>query len=218
MCANYAPTSPERLRATFGVAPERTDYVGDAYPGHLAPIIVGGPQGRRAGLAVFGLIPPWSRDGKNYRQCYNARAETVAEKPSFRHAWHSRHWCVVPADAFFEPSYETGKAVRWRIEAVASEPLAIAGIWDRWKAPGGETVVSFSMLTINADGHALMSRFHAPGDEKRTVVLLAPDQIDAWLRASPEQAVSLLQPFEAQRMRSAAAPRAQARKAASDAI
>ena len=65
-------------------------------------------------LAVFGLIPPWSRDGKNFRQCYNARVETVGEKPSFRQSWKQRHWCVIPADAFFEPSYETSRVPLYR--------------------------------------------------------------------------------------------------------
>ncbi|MEK9719665.1 MAG: SOS response-associated peptidase family protein [Quisquiliibacterium sp.] len=174
MCANYAPSSPDRLRSAFGVEPHRTDYVSDAYPGHVAPMILGVGSARRAELAVFGLIPPWSRDGLNYRQCYNARCETVAQKPSFRHAWKQAQWCVVPADAFYEPCYETGKAVRWRIESADGAPLAIAGIHEQWRAPGGQTVQSFSMLTINADAHPGMYRGQAPGAEKRAVVRLAP--------------------------------------------
>ena len=208
MCANYAPTRPDRLLAVFGVSPARDDYVEDAYPGHVTPIIVAGDTARRAELAVFGLIPPWSRDGRNFRQCYNARAETVAEKPSFRHAWKTRQWCVVPADAIYEPSYETGRAVRWRLAGAQGEPLAIAGLWERWRAPNGESVASFSMLTINADGHPLMSRFHAPGDEKRSVVLLEAAQIDDWLAADPQQAVAMLRLFDERTLRSAAAPRA----------
>lgn len=207
MCANYAPTRPERLRENFGVAPYRDDFVDDAYPGHLAPVIIGDGVRRQAELAVFGLIPPWSRDGKNFRQCYNARTETVADKPSFRHAWKARQWCVVPADAFFEPSYETGKAVRWRIESADGAPLAIAGIWEHWRAPGGELVGSFSMLTINADAHPVMNRFHAPGDEKRSVVLLEPDQIDAWLAADHDRAQELLTSFDPARVRAISAPR-----------
>jgi len=207
MCANYAPTRPERLREFFGVVPYREDYVEDAYPGHVAPMIVGAGAERRAELAVFGLIPPWSRDGKNFRQCYNARAETVAEKPSFRHAWKARQWCVVPADAFYEPSYETGKAVRWRIEDAAGAPLAIAGIWEQWRAPGGEAVASFSMLTINADAHPVMNRFHAPGDEKRSVVLLDPRRVDAWLGASESEARALMADFAPERVRTFSAPR-----------
>ncbi len=207
MCANYAPTSPDRLRAVFGVAPYRTDYVADAYPGHVAPMILGVGSARRAELAVFGLIPPWSRDGLNYRQCYNARSETVAEKPSFRDAWKRAQWCVVPADAVYEPCYETGKAVRWRIESADGAPLAIAGIHQQWRAPGGDIVQSFSMLTINADAHPVMNRFHAPGDEKRSVVLLEPDAIDAWLAADHDQARALLRAFDPSRVRTFSAPR-----------
>lgn len=207
MCANYAPTRPDRLRAVFGVSPEREDYVEDGYPGHVAPIIIGAGPARHAELAVFGLIPPWSRDGKNFRQCYNARSESVADKPSFRHAWRTRQWCVVPADAFYEPNYETGKAVRWRIEPAGDEPLAIAGIWERWRAPTGQWTTSFSMLTINADAHPLMSRFHAPGDEKRSVVLLEPARIDDWLGADLEQAPRMLRAFDPDIARCVAAPR-----------
>jgi len=207
MCANYLPTRPGRLREHFGVEVFREDYVEDAYPGHVTPMIVATAGRRHAELAVFGLIPPWSRDGRNFRQCYNARVETVAAKPSFRHAWRARQWCVVPADAFYEPSYESGEAVRWRIEGAGGEPLAIAGIWERWRAPGGETVASFSMLTVNADAHPVMRRFHAPGDEKRSVVLLEPARIDEWLAAGEDEARAMLLPFAPQRVRTVCAPR-----------
>ena len=201
MCTQYTPTRTDRLTTTWGVAPHRDDYVKDAFPGYLAPILRREPllpQGSvlRADLAVFGLIPDWSRDGKNFRHCYNARSETVAEKPSFRHAWRNRQWCVIPADAFFEPNYESGKAVRWRIECADGAPMAIAGIWEHWRAVNGETVASFSMLTINADAHPVMNRFHAPGDEKRSVVLLDPDRVHDWLGASHEQARELMAAFE----------------------
>jgi putative SOS response-associated peptidase YedK len=156
---------------------------------------------------VFGLIPPWSRDGKNFRQCYNARVETVGEKPSFRQSWKQRHWCVIPADAFFEPSYETGKPVRWRIASADESPLAIAGIWEQWREPEGRSVISFSMLTINADAHPVMSRFHAPGDEKRSVVLLTPEQITPWLDASHDEARAMLRLFAPERTTTAVAPR-----------
>lgn len=207
MCANYAPTHRDRLLRFFGVAPVRDDYVDDAYPGHVGPVIRGGDDGRRADLAVFGLIPPWSRDGKNFRSCYNARSETVADKPSFRNAWQRRQWCVIPADAFYEPRYDEGKAVRWRIAGADGRPLAIAGIWERWRSPGGEPVMSCSMLTINADGHPVMGRFHPPGDERRSVVLLEEARIDDWLGASEAQARDMLVPFDPARVTTAPDPR-----------
>jgi len=212
MCANYMPARPERLLRDFGVSVARADWEADAYPGHVAPIVMKAPGGepgaRTARLAVFGLIPPWSRDGRDFRRCYNARSETVADKPSFRHAWHARRWCVVPAEAFFEPRYEEGRAVRWRIASADGSPLAIAGMWEAWRSPAGEVVGSFTMLTIAADGHPVMTAFHAPGDEKRSVVLLEPEAIDAWLGADQAQARALLVPFAPDRVRCVADPRA----------
>ncbi len=207
MCANYAPTRSDRLLAEFGVRVLRDDYVDDCYPGHVAPFLRSDGGALRADLGVFGMIPSWSRDGKNFRQCYNARAETVAEKPSFRHAWRQHQRCVVPADAFYEPSYESGKAVRWRIEAGDGRPLRIAGLWEHWRAPSGESVLSFTLLTINADAHAVMSRFHAPGDEKRSVVLLDAHGSDAWLDPRNDAAAGLLGLFEPSAVHTIASPR-----------
>jgi putative SOS response-associated peptidase YedK len=73
----------------------------------------------------------------------------------------------LPANSFFESSYETGKAVRWEIMNAGGEPLGIAGIWEhRQDGPNGLPLLSFSMLSVNADGHPLMQRFHRPTDEK----------------------------------------------------
>jgi putative SOS response-associated peptidase YedK len=96
-------------------------------------------------------------------------------------------------DNFFEPSYESGKAVRWKIALASGDPFGIACLWDRWTDPAsGERVVSFSMLTVNADAHPVMQQFHKPGDEKRTPVVIAPALHDAWLSADVSQAAELM--------------------------
>lgn len=120
-------------------------------------------------------------DYKISPQTYNTRTETVASKPSFRSAWKRKQFCIIPATNFFEPNYETGKPVRWRIERADGGPVAIAGIWEYRPA---DQLLSFSMLTINADGHPLMQRFHKPDDEKRMVMILDPDQYQGWLDGS----------------------------------
>ena len=71
--------------------------------------------------------------------------------------------------------------MRWRIERADGGPVAIAGIWECRPA---DQLLSFSMLTINADGHPLMQRFHKPDDEKRMVMILDPDQYQDWLDGS----------------------------------
>ncbi|MDO8065268.1 MULTISPECIES: SOS response-associated peptidase family protein [unclassified Janthinobacterium] len=71
--------------------------------------------------------------------------------------------------------------MRWRIERADGGPVAIAGIWEYRPE---DQLLSFSMLTINADGHSLMQRFHKPYDEKRMVMSLDPDQCLSWLDGS----------------------------------
>jgi len=145
-------------------------------------------------LARFGLLPSWAKEETFGRKTYNARVETVAEKPSYKFAWTKRHYALALADAFYEPCYESGKAVRTTIKQVNQEPMAIASIWDTWTEPEtGELIVSFSMLTIDASSHPVMKRIHKPEDEKRTVVPLRPELFKAWLNATPEEAQALLQ-------------------------
>lgn len=95
--------------------------------------------------------------------------------------WKREQFCIILAANFFEPDYETGKPVRWRIERADGGHVAIAGIWECRPA---DQLPSFSMLTINADGHPLMQRFHKPDDEKRMVMILDPDQYQGWLDGS----------------------------------
>lgn len=138
-------------------------------------------------LARFGLIPSWAKDESLARHTLNARSESVAEKPSFRGPWRSGQRCVVPISTFFEPCWESGRAVRWGIGAVPpEEELLAAGLWERWQPPAhpDQAILSFTILTLNADHHPLMQRMHRPEDEKRMPVLLRPDQVEAWLHVS----------------------------------
>ena len=96
--------------------------------------------------------------------------------------------CIIPAEVLFEPCYETGKSVRWAIRRADGKPMGIAGLWERKADEAGEPHWSMTMLTINADGHPLMQRFHKPGDEKRSVVILPDEAWGDWLRAKSESA------------------------------
>jgi putative SOS response-associated peptidase YedK len=78
--------------------------------------------------------------------------------------------------------------------------MGVAGLWSTWRAPNGELIESFTMLTINADGHILMRQFHKPADEKRMIVILPAERYDDWLRAKPEQSLRFLQPYPADKL------------------
>ena len=195
MCTNFTPTKNTTwVKTTLGVDLP-VDYPTESYPGFVSPLVLKSRQtGRVAcGLARFGLIPSWAKDDKISRHTYNARSETAAEKPSYRHAWRQSQVGLVLADNFYEPSYASGKAVRWKIELASGDPFGIACLWERWTDPAsGELVVSFSMLTVNADAHPVMNQFHKPGDEKRTPVIIAPELHDSWLSANPDQAADMM--------------------------
>lgn len=196
MCINFTATRNNPwVKEHFNVDLPAGGYPPEAYPGYLAPLVVKSHQtGRVAcGLARFGLIPSWAKDDKISRYTYNARSETVHEKPSYRTAWKQRRYGIALVDNFFEPNYVTGKAQRWRIELASHEPFGIASIWDTWTEPGtGELVTSFSMLTVNADEHPVINQFHKQGDEKRTPVILAANQYDDWLSADQSHAAEMM--------------------------
>ena len=195
MCISFASTqNAVWVKKHLGVDLP-SDYPREAFPGYLAPFVMKSHQSGRIaiGLAEFGLIPHWSKDRKIQKHTYNARFETIAEKPSYRTPWKSRRYGIALVDHFFEPSYSSGKAVRTAIQAANDEPLGIASIWDTWTDPtSGEVVTSFSLNTINADKHPFMSAFHKPEEEKRTPVLLTPEQMLSWLDTTPEHANTLM--------------------------
>lgn len=173
MCADYTPSRKEQIEKSFRAGYPLLNLPPEAWPGYMAPIVRGYhevPGDLEMTPVMFGMVPHWA-DHKLARQTYNARTETVASKPSFRSAWKCKQFCIIPAANFFEPNYETGKPVRWRIERADGAPIAIAGIWEYRPA---DQLLSFSMLTINADGHPLMQHFHKPDDEKRMVMILEP--------------------------------------------
>ncbi len=211
MCTNFVPTrNADWARQTLGVELP-PDLPAEAYPGSPAPLVVRGRQSGRlvCGPARFGLIPAWARDEKIARHTYNARSETAALKPSFRSAWRERRYGLLLLDHFFEPHYGSGRPVRWKIAQANGEPFGIACLWERWFEPNTQTpVVSFAMLTVNADAHPVMQQFHPAGDEKRTPLVLWPEQHPAWLAADPAQAAAMMTADRMPPLQAEPAPRA----------
>lgn len=83
------------------------------------------------------LLPHFAAEEQYGKRTYNARSETVHKLPSFRPAWEAQQRCIIPSESVFEPNYESGKAVRWRIAQEGDVPFGIAGIYRRWRDPKG---------------------------------------------------------------------------------
>jgi len=196
MCANYIPvTSAERLLQFFGVVRDVDEPSRDVFPSGLAPFIRLAPDGTESGElirtvsdGIFRFVPDFIAKVDWARHTYNARVETVDTKTTYKKAWAAGHRCIIPTEAIYEPNYETGSSVRWRIRKGNGEPMGIAGIYRSYQGPDGREMYAFSMVTVNADDHPFMRQFHAPGDEKRMVVILEPEDFEGWLTCPVSEA------------------------------
>lgn len=208
MCSNYdACTNTERLRLHFGVTlPPGTNLRTDVWPTYSAPFVRRHPNAdvgddavppREALQGLFGLVPHWAGEVAFGRRTYNARSETVAEKPSFRDAWRKGQHCIVPVEAVVEPDWRSGKVIPTKIKRKDGLPMGVAGLWASKRLDSGEELLSFTMLTVNADDHELFKHFHKPGDEKRMVVILHEHQYDEWLSAPPAKSMEFMKQFPA---------------------
>lgn len=190
MCANFKPLRPE-LSPILDLFPPTFDYKNEIYPGYSSPVLVNHKNHMEWREAIFGLIPKWAEDTKISRHTYNARLETVADKPSFRQAWRNHQFALIAVESIYEPRYLQGKAQRWAIQREDEQPFTIAALYELAQQDN-ELVRSMTMLTVNADQHPLMKQFHAPDDEKRTVVVIPPHLRMEWLTADQQTARNML--------------------------
>lgn len=209
MCSHYQGLKTAEQYKGFRVAPPAELGRHDIWPGYASGFIRRHPHAdvgdeavpaREALTGRFGLVPPWAKDLKAKLSTFNARSETAAEKPTFRDAWRRGQFCIIPAEAIFEPDWRSGKARAARISRADGEPMGIAGLWSEWRSAEGEIVYSHTMLTVNADDHAFMRNYHKPTDEKRMVVILPEDSHEAWLTAKPGQGMEFMRQYRAENL------------------
>lgn len=205
MCSHYdPPINPSRLKTYFGISELSQGVKSSLWPGYHGPFVRkhefadacdDALASRELLVGSFGLIPHWAKDTTIARNTYNARLETVHEKPSYRDAWRKAHHGIIPAEAIYEPDWRSGKAVPTKISRADGKPMGIAGLWSSWRNPAGEAIYSYTMLTINADRHPFMRQFHKPEDEKRTVVILPEGDYDVWLEGPSSSSQDFLRQF-----------------------
>jgi putative SOS response-associated peptidase YedK len=132
-------------------------------------------------FAKWGLIPSWSKDHSMGTRLINARAETLAEKTSFRNPF-KRQRCLIFANGFFEWDKNTGGKTKipYYFKLKTGGLIALAGLWDRWKSPGGDIITSCTIITTGAN--SLVGRIH-----ERMPVILPPEDLMKWI--APEEKV-----------------------------
>lgn len=180
MCGRVAVTSLKGRIAELVAFLEIQQGYNVAPTGQLVTVQAGWePRMRR-----WGLIPSWAKDGVIAAKTFNARGETVAEKPAFRAAFRQRR-CLIPVAGFYEWA-STGKTKTpfYISNANPDEMLVFAGLWERWKEVETCTI-------ITTEANAWMQELHT-----RMPVILGHDSWEAWIdpRTSQASLQALLQP------------------------
>jgi putative SOS response-associated peptidase YedK len=198
MCGRFTlHIPPELLAEIFGLIqiptyPARYNIA----PSQLVAVVRQNGDGQnRLDMLHWGLIPSWAKDKSVCNQMINARCETVAEKPAFRHAIRYRR-CLVPSSGFYE----------WKQEGKTKKPLYVhlkdgsavvfAGLWESWKSSEGETIESCTILTTPSN--KLIEPLH-----DRMPVILHPQEYDIWLDreiSDHEKLKPLYKPYPAHNM------------------
>jgi putative SOS response-associated peptidase YedK len=196
-------TDFSEIRIAFRIPPERpTPNFAPTYnlaPTDPIPIVRRDPDDglRQLEVVRWGLIPYWAKDIKIGYSTINARCEDIETKPAFREAFRQRR-CLVPLDGFYEWKKLGGKDKRpYAIALKTGGLMAMAGLWETWRSPAGETVRSATIVTCAPNG--LVAELH-----DRMPVVLPPSVWSTWLGEesvdSPGTLKMLLAPFPAHEM------------------
>ncbi|MBI4369223.1 MAG: SOS response-associated peptidase [Elusimicrobia bacterium] len=150
MCGRFSQTAEAKeLQRRFGFQDAAIELSPryNLAPGQSAPTVIN-PGSRILNLMQWGLVPSWAKEAAIGNKMINARAETIAEKPSYRKSFERRR-CLVLADGFFEWRMVEGikRKIPMRITLKNREPFALAGLWDIWKKPDGGEIRSFTIIT-----------------------------------------------------------------------
>lgn len=175
MCGRYTlHHTPDEITERFPVRQLQFDWEPryNIAPSQCVPVIRDGSEWRLDGLQ-WGLVPFWAKDAKVGNQLINARAETISTKPAFRHAY-ARRRCLIPADGFYEWRKSGRERLPVCIRLKGGGLFAFAGLWEEWHPPGGETLFTFTIITIPAN--PLLETIHS-----RMPAILRPDNEARWL-------------------------------------
>ena len=182
MCGRFAFYSPtEAAAALFGVSSslDVEPRYNIAPTQNVAAIRNDKDGERELVLLRWGLVPFWAKDPSIGNRMINARAETVAEKPSYRNAYKHRR-CLVLADGFYEWQRQGDTKTPFFISLASGQPFALAGLWENWTdKETGESLQTTTLITT--DANEFMAQLH-----HRMPVVLEADTATDWLAGSTE--------------------------------
>ncbi len=197
MCARYTLTQKnvESLKSRFKIEEIRGELKLGRYniaPTQNVPVLFN--NGGKRTLAPFrwGLIPSWAKEPAIGTKMINARVETLTEKVSFKHLLkHNR--CMAIADGFYEWTTDGSGKYPMRFTKKNSDLFAFAGLWDRWNAPNGTEIRTFTIITTNSSPHELIRKHH-----ERMPLILTEETEGLWLQSEENPQIlieKILQPL-----------------------
>ncbi|MET3828668.1 putative SOS response-associated peptidase YedK [Paenibacillus sp. DS2363] len=206
MCGRFTITDPldaimDRYYASIADGFEyKPNY--NAAPMQYIPTIIGSKDGNHLGSLRWGLVPVWAKDDKIGNKMINARAETLAEKPSFKRLISSKR-CIIPTNGFYEWKKEESAKRPMRILMKDDRLFSLAGLYDTWTDPDGNRLSTCTIITT--EPNSLMEDIH-----NRMPVILRPEDEAAWLGRDNDDVQSLLgllKPYQASEMRAYEVPK-----------
>lgn len=201
MCNRYVSPADADIERLWHLTKNQVWPGGGVYPRAQGPFIrIGKSGGAELVVGRWGLIPWFAKSAAISFATNNARFEEIRGKASYKEAWARGQRCIIPAESFDEPCWETGKNVWWQFHRADGQLWGLAGLWNTWiDKASGEVHESYTMLTQNADAHPLMGRMHKPDpalspdkQDKRSVVAIEVDKVTDWLTGSPDEAAKLV--------------------------
>ncbi len=193
------PKSPDLYAEAFGIAPPDALLGKEVWP-RQPGFFIRKAQVSELAQGQFGLVPTWVKSASDAKlrstKLAVTRYETMSTATATRDVWLKGQRCIIPMQAFLEDDWRSGKAVPTRIARVDGQPMGVAGLWERW-TQGDQEIVSFTLLTVNANSHALMNRYGQNGNEKRMPAILNEGAYGAWLSAPLDKAREFMRTYPA---------------------
>jgi putative SOS response-associated peptidase YedK len=192
MCGRYTlHHSVDEIARRFGVVNVAADVQPrfNIAPTQEVPVVTGADE-RSLRMFVWGLVPFWAKDPSIGNRMINARAETIAEKPAYKHAF-ARRRCLVPADGFYEWMRTEGGRTPMHIRFRDNRLFAFAGIYEHWSPAEGEELHTVSIVTVEPNG--VLAPIH-----NRMPAILTRGAEDEWLAHSdrpPDEKLALLKSY-----------------------
>jgi putative SOS response-associated peptidase YedK len=198
MCGRFVlVTDVTKITEEFAIEKMASDFQPNwnISPGQYIPVVVQQDGQNILESFLWGLIPSWAKDSSVGNKMFNARAETIAEKPSFKNAFQKRR-CLIPADGFYEWQKLEKMKKPFRFSLKSEKPFGLAGLYETWISPEKKQINTCTIITT--DSNELIQSIH-----NRMPVIVKKELEDFWIdpdNNNKEGLLAILKPYSSEEM------------------